>query len=455
MASKWYYRVGDEKQGPIESKALKLLAEVGQITPNTLVQKEGAKSWAEASRVNGLFEPKQSDSVTAPPVLNNSNQDEAPDIPVATEYAYKVAPDAPLMPQGQEGTTVTVNVDNESHKRQRKSTLPLIFTVVGIFVVLGLGSVFYYHFETKTTIPIQGSAQAPNPKQTPSTLKSKPTPPEELVFLGIRSYSDGSKSRTRLANNKVQMRITEVWLAKSEETVDGIAIPPEFAIHVLLETENLNTNDEFILNRESAVRFDTDSLNPYAPLARNGTDQFLTLTEALSTRTIPAGGKVVEKLSFTMDSDQLEDFKLAVPLAWFRQTGYMGYSIPNVMVGHDSAEVTVAQTPDSPLADPANSIEENSDNAIRSQTTPETPVSDKAAAGEESVKKKNGQLPPPPDFGIPTKPTGKNGDQPEDIKSLQNSIKSSVNSTNTNQEVEDERPANSAEPPPSAEPIFK
>ena len=82
-------------------------------------------------------------------------------------------------------------------------------------------------------------------------------------------------------------------------------------------------------------------------------------------------------------------------------------------------------------------------------------MSDKAAAGEESVKKKNGQLPPPPDFGIPTKPTGKNGDQPEDIKSLQNSIKSSVNSTNTNQEVEDERPANSAEPPPSAEPIFK
>ena len=95
MASKWYYRVGDEKQGPIESKALKLLAEVGQITPNTLVQKEGAKSWAEASRVNGLFEPKQSDSVTAPPVLDNSNQNEAPDIPVATEYAYKVAPDAP------------------------------------------------------------------------------------------------------------------------------------------------------------------------------------------------------------------------------------------------------------------------------------------------------------------------------------------------------------------------
>ena len=43
MASKWYYRVGDEKQGPIESKALKLLAEVGQITPNTLVQKEGQK----------------------------------------------------------------------------------------------------------------------------------------------------------------------------------------------------------------------------------------------------------------------------------------------------------------------------------------------------------------------------------------------------------------------------
>ena len=156
-----------------------------------------------------------------------------------------------------------------------------------------------------------------------------------------------------------------------------------------------------------------------------------------------------------MDSDQLEDFKLAVPLAWFRQTGYMGYSIPNVMVGHDSAEVTVAQPPDSSLDDPTNSLKENSGHAIPGQTTLEPPVSGKVAAGEESVKKKNGQLPPPPDFGIPTKPTGKNGDQPEDIKSLQNSIKSSVNSTNTNQEVEDERPTNSAKPPPSAEPIFK
>ena len=455
MASKWYYRVGDEKQGPIESKALKLLAEVGQITPNTLVQKEGAKSWAEASRVNGLFEPKQSDSVTAPPVLDNSNQNEAPDIPVATEYAYKVAPDAPLMPQGQAGTNVTVNVDNESHKRQTKSTLPLIFTVVGIFVVLGLGSVFYYHFETKTTIPIQGSAQAPDTKQTPSTLKSKPIPPEELVFLGIRSYSDGSKSRTRLANNKVQMRITDVWLAKSEKTLDAVAISPEFTMHVLLETENLDRGNAFTVHREAAVRSDANSLDPYAPLARNGADQFLTLTEALSTRTIPAGGKIIEKLSFTMASDKIENFKLAVPLAWFRQTGYMGYNIPNVMVGRDSSGITVAQTPDLSLSEPDRNTEENPDNAVRGQTQRRIPVSDKTVADEEPVEQKNGQLPPRPDFGSPNNPEGKNGDQPEDIKSLQESIKSSVEPANTSQQVEDEPPAKSAEPAPSTQPIFK
>ena len=78
MASKWYYRIGDEKHGPVESEALKLLAEVGQITPNTLVQKEGAKSWAEASRVKGLFKASTNDTVNLPPILNESASQKPP-----------------------------------------------------------------------------------------------------------------------------------------------------------------------------------------------------------------------------------------------------------------------------------------------------------------------------------------------------------------------------------------
>ena len=457
MASKWYYRVGDEKQGPIESKALKLLAEVGQITPNTLVQKEGAKSWAEASRVKGLFESQPSDSVIAPPVLNNSNQDKGSDVPIATEYAFKVAPAISEMPP----TVITNPEGNESHKeflehkRRRRSTMPLIFTVTGIFVGIGLVITIA---STERAIPVQEATQAPKSQQSRSHVDSRsarPSLPEEQVFLGIRSYSDGSKSRTRLANMNIQMRITDVWLAKSEKTLDAVAISPEFTMHVLLETENLDRGNAFTVHREAAVRSDANSLDPYAPLARNGADQFLTLTEALSTRTIPAGGKIIEKLSFTMASDKIENFKLAVPLAWFRQTGYMGYNIPNVMVGRDSSGITVAQTPDLSLSEPDRNTEENPDNAVRGQTQRRIPVSDKTVADEEPVEQKNGQLPPRPDFGSPNNPEGKNGDQPEDIKSLQESIKSSVEPANTSQQVEDEPPVKSAEPAPSTQPIFK
>ncbi len=457
MALKWYYRVGDEKQGPIESKALKLLAEVGQITPNTLVQKEGAKNWAEASRVKGLFKPQSSDSMTAPLVLNNSNDDKSSAIPIATEYAFKVAPSISEMPPIVITNPEGIDSGREfiEHKRRRRSTMPLILTVTGIFLAIGLVIKFA---SSERIIPVQESAQAPKLKETRSDIKSKPvkpTQPEEQVFLGIRSYSDGSKSRTRLANSNVQMRITKVWLAKSENTVDAEAISPEFTMHLLLETENLDIDNEFTLNRESAVRSDANSLDPYAPLARNGAERFLTLTKALSTRTIPAGGKIIEKLSFTMNSDKIENFKLAVPLAWFRQTGYLGYNIPNVMVSRDSPGVTVNQTPDFPLAELDNNIKENSDNAVPDQTQLKNSVPDIAVADENSVKKKNGQLPPPPDFGIPNNPEGKNGVQPKATKSTQKSTESFVKPANTNEQVEGEPPVKSTEPTPSTEPIFR
>jgi len=464
MASKWYYRIGDEKHGPVESEALKLLAEVGQITPNTLVQKEGAKSWAEASRVNGLFKASTNDTVNLPPILNESASQKPPVIPVATEFAHKVQPAMPVpvavgtdpppmvapvvVPSAEGGES---HKEFLEHKRRRRSSMPLLFTVLGIFVVTVVGSILYIYepdspAEQPTTSAVSDSDTSTTPLVTEEPAGSSP---EQQVFLGIRSFSDASRSRMRLANGQIQIRIIEVWLTKSERTVDDKTLPPEFTMNVQLETENLNAADEFILNRESPVLASGDTLSPYAALAQHGTDQFLSLEQKLNTRTIPPSGKIEETLSFALNSDQLQQFKLAIPLAWFRQTGYTGYSIPDVMIAGAPPVASVAQAPEARADKNRDSIEQVPANAILGQVEPSQATTDVNPQKDAN----SGKLPPPPDFGIPNKAEGGNGDQPDDIKSLQESIKTSVKPDEPKQDASQEETP--SEPASSAEPVFK
>lgn len=51
----WYYNRGDERVGPISSRELKSLADFGDMTPETLIWREGLKEWVPAKKVKGLF----------------------------------------------------------------------------------------------------------------------------------------------------------------------------------------------------------------------------------------------------------------------------------------------------------------------------------------------------------------------------------------------------------------
>ncbi len=471
MASKWYYRVGDERLGPVESKALKLLAEVGQITPHTLVQKEGASSWAEASRVKGLFTPQKETIDQAPPVLSQDQQQQ-PEVPMATEYAHRVSPASqvpvadrvPEAPPIVAPAVVTHSEPGEKrqdfleHKRRRSSAMPLLFTIVGVLVVSGAGVFLYVTFgknaeqsiASGTIVTADSSSSAPAPPSPEDNISK-----EQEVFLGIRSFSDASNSRTRLADGKIQLKIAEVWFTQSEKTVDGVVQPPEYTMNVLLEMENLDATNAYTLNRQSVVSSDSDALDPYTPLARNGSDEIVSPQEQLQSATIPAGGKISETLSFVLASDQINDFRLALPLAWFRKSGYTGYSIPNVMVAGSpgsSANIARSNTDQQPTSDSESTPAPDGTDINQAAT-----VKPAASPDTESVEKEksgNGQLPPPPDFGIPNKPEGENGDQPDDIKSLQDSIKASVKQEPADQPQESD-PGKPAEPDDADAPKFK
>ena len=57
MVAHWFYQTAERQQsGPIDSKELRLIAEAGIVTPNTLVRKGASGGWVRAENVRGLFQ---------------------------------------------------------------------------------------------------------------------------------------------------------------------------------------------------------------------------------------------------------------------------------------------------------------------------------------------------------------------------------------------------------------
>lgn len=63
--AKWFYLVGGQEIGPVESRQLKLLADSGRLGPNDPVRREDMTEWYHAGHVNGLFTVAQPSSPTA------------------------------------------------------------------------------------------------------------------------------------------------------------------------------------------------------------------------------------------------------------------------------------------------------------------------------------------------------------------------------------------------------
>ena len=102
MSTEWFYRIGEHEHGPVESKTLKLLAEVGQIAPNTLVRKTTSKSWTEAHHVKQLFDAHDSSqrSIDAPPIIGQPSDSEG-EKTVAVQpptHVRNVAEPPPIIP---------------------------------------------------------------------------------------------------------------------------------------------------------------------------------------------------------------------------------------------------------------------------------------------------------------------------------------------------------------------
>ena len=64
----WYYVKNGQKCGPVDTNALKHLAETGQLQPADLIWREGMGNWVPASQEEGLFEGGVPTAATAPSI---------------------------------------------------------------------------------------------------------------------------------------------------------------------------------------------------------------------------------------------------------------------------------------------------------------------------------------------------------------------------------------------------
>lgn len=63
----WYYARGNKQMGPVAAAELKRLAAEGEITPESLVWREGLTEWTAARNVRGLFEEESKPTVAEQP----------------------------------------------------------------------------------------------------------------------------------------------------------------------------------------------------------------------------------------------------------------------------------------------------------------------------------------------------------------------------------------------------
>lgn len=59
MASQWFYRIGSDEIGPVNSADVRSLAKDGTIEPSTPVRKADGEKWIKAGRIKGLFDGVQ------------------------------------------------------------------------------------------------------------------------------------------------------------------------------------------------------------------------------------------------------------------------------------------------------------------------------------------------------------------------------------------------------------
>jgi hypothetical protein len=154
MAADWYYRKNGQQLGPLESAELRRLADTGVVTPDDMVWRQGAKQWAKASSVKGLFaEPiaKAADSPTpnaaaaSPPSTSAAPTPSASPTLVDDDWWQETSSadedDRPSLPSPYSDDGIAYTPSAPRRRRSERRDFPalrMIATIVRAFALLAL-----------------------------------------------------------------------------------------------------------------------------------------------------------------------------------------------------------------------------------------------------------------------------------------------------------------------------
>jgi hypothetical protein len=433
MSKEWFYKIDEHEHGPIESKTLKLLAEVGQITPSTLVRKAASKSWTKAYHVKQLFDahtPSQQ-AIDTPPIIGQASDSEREKaVPVKPPSQVRVVTEPPpiistaelaapesdaFVPPINIVTTPNVNRaakegslnhadDDNINNNSSKRPLTLVLTLVGL-IILTIPTAWYLHSEPTTTSD-DVTAQVSYPLTSTAPSHSKVI---NNVFTKQSQWVDPTNDQILFARD-ARLSITHVWI-NTRQTEQPI-------LNIVIKIENRNISSELSLQRQFANQNATDrtiELSPYVPLIRLSTGDGHTLdSEAeLVTRTVPKGSEISETYQIALTIEQtaeLDHLLIAIPKAWFNKSGYWGFKIPHVMLTSVEPKETPVQIASDPNSDSGNFVTNQPKNVDNEKAVP-NPLSDE-----------KGKLPLPRIGNKTLEAIPKNGGQPENMAELKAAI---------------------------------
>jgi hypothetical protein len=190
--AKWFYLVGGQQIGPVESRQLKLLAASGRLAPNDPVRREDMAEWFQAKDINGLF-------IAAQPTL----------------------PPASAKPIDSPGQDAVCNKGERSTKRSRAFGTKWLPFILAAMVLLGIRGAMYLweqNINRSVSTLLVDSPQSPPPAELKTTelqVKSQLPPRVADKPSELRTTRDASASVIRPPVETASPTGNVPWVARS------------------------------------------------------------------------------------------------------------------------------------------------------------------------------------------------------------------------------------------------
>ncbi len=365
MALNWYYKNGDQQQGPFSVAQVKLMAQKNQITPKTLLRREDRTNWIEAAKVPGLFAAASPPPAAAAPVAaapappRKAKPAPSKPLPKATPVAaakpLQAKPLPAKLPQAKPAAAATPvystaskpsqpfvateESTTQSRTKRRKSnsaTLIMIGAVVcGMIVIVGVS---YFALNISEEAPATNTVAQASVDQTAQPAPTSSNESEDVEakvdpFASIEKWQDITK-RAGLGKKGVRVQVVSAWLGDDLSGGSAITSGSDKPDYVFVQVKITNSGgdqmDYTSWNETGADSSEASGvmMDDQGTLCKFVSRAELDSDDRLRKKWIDPRSDVSDVLVFKPPVGEFEYLRLALPFSAVGMSGYAGFEIP-------------------------------------------------------------------------------------------------------------------------------